>query len=76
MARYFFNVHDGTNLQDHEGLELPDLRAVRSEAIMAAGEILRDVHGALGEEEWVMEVTRESGQLVLTLRFSATQHVR
>jgi hypothetical protein len=76
MPRYFFNIHDSRDMPDRDGVDLPHLKAVRAEAIKAAGEMLRDIDGALTGEEWIMEVTDEAGRLVLTLRFSATEHAR
>jgi hypothetical protein len=76
MPRYFFSVHDSRDMPDRDGVDLPDLKAVRAEAVRAAGEMLRDIDGALTGEEWIMEVTDEAGRLVLTLRFSATEHAR
>ena len=33
MPRYFFDIRDGDTDTDSEGVELPDLRAARAEAI-------------------------------------------
>ena len=74
MPRYFFHIHDGRDVPDREGADLPDMHAVRSEPIRAASEILRDLDGALTGEEWTMKVTDQASQPVLTLRFSATEH--
>jgi hypothetical protein len=76
MPRYFFHVHDRRDLPDEDGADLPDLQAVRAEAIRAAGEMLRDLAGAFTGEEWRMDVTDEEGRPVLVLRFSATEHAR
>ena len=76
MPRYFFHLHDSRDIRDHEGVDLPDMQAVRAEAIRAAGEMLRDLDGRLTGEEWRMDVTDEAGQPVLTLHFSAIEHVR
>ena len=37
MPRYFFDIRDGDTDTDSEGVELPDLRAARAEAIKFAG---------------------------------------
>ena len=37
MPRYFFDIHDGDNDTDEDGVELPDLSAARAEAIKFAG---------------------------------------
>ena len=77
MPRYFFHVRDGKGLPDTEGSELPDLNAVRTEALKASGEMLRDSKGRAefwSGDDWTMNVTDEAGQPVLTLRFSGTEH--
>lgn len=74
MPRYFFDVHDGTSLPDPEGTELPDRRAMRSEAIRMAGQILDDLDGKFRGEVWVMNVRDDGGRVVMTLRFSVTEH--
>jgi hypothetical protein len=76
MPRYFFHIHDSRDIPDRDGVDLPDLKAVRGEAIRAAGEMLRDIDGAFSGEEWTMQVTDEAGRPVHTLRFSATEHAR
>jgi hypothetical protein len=42
MPRFHFNVHDGKNIIDEQGTELPNWQAARIEAIHLAGNILRD----------------------------------
>ncbi len=74
MPRYFFDVHDGTSLPDPEGTELPDRHAMRSEAIRMAGQILDDLDGRFQGGEWTMKVRDDSGRVVMTLRFSVTEH--
>jgi hypothetical protein len=70
--RYFFNVLDGKNILDDQGAELPDLDAVRREAIRTSGAIIRDGGAELGSgHEWRMVVSDETGREVLVLRFSA-----
>ena len=77
MPRFFFHVRDGKDLPDTEGTELPNLAAVRTEALKASGEMLRDSKGRAefwSGDDWTMNVTDETGQPVLTLRFSGTLH--
>jgi hypothetical protein len=72
--RYFFNVHDGKDIIDDEGLELPDLEAVRKEAIRASGGIIKDGGPEFWSgHEWRMVVSDETGREVLVLCFSARQ---
>jgi hypothetical protein len=73
MDRYFFHVIDGKFLVDTQGTDLPDLAAARNEAIVAAGEILRDAgRSAWNGAEWQMHVTDSNKKTVLKLTFTAT----
>jgi hypothetical protein len=47
MPRYFFHVHDCVDQLDTEGVELLDPREARAQAVIATGEALRDLDGAL-----------------------------
>ena len=71
MPKFFFNI--SSERPDTVGLELPDRKTARGEAIRAAGEILRDIDGALSTQEWFMIVSEESGDYVLELRFSVRE---
>jgi Domain of unknown function (DUF6894) len=42
MPLYFFHVDDGNTFLDDEGVEFPDLKTARQEAVRACGEMLRD----------------------------------
>jgi hypothetical protein len=72
MPRYFFHIDDGKHLPDHEGLELADVKAARSEAVRAAGSMLQDENEADLDRSsaWQMAVTNEADQLMFILRFS------
>jgi hypothetical protein len=77
MPRYFFHVHDGQDLPDTEGTELPNVAAAQSEAIRASGDMLSNHKGSAGfwaGEDWTMNVTDATGRSLLTLRFSGTLH--
>jgi hypothetical protein len=77
MARYFFHVRDGREIRDDVGTELPDLASVRAEAIQSSGEMLRDIKGDAefwSGHDWMMNVTDDAGEPVLTLRFSGVRH--
>jgi len=72
MPRYFFNIHDGMNLPDEDGTELRDADDARTQAVIAAGEVLRDAGGRCWRHpEWMMVVTDESGGTVCRLSVSA-----
>jgi hypothetical protein len=77
VPRFFFHVRDGKDLPDTEGSELPDLDAIRTEAIRASGEMLRDSKGRAefwSGDDWAMTVMDDKGGMVLTLRFAGTMH--
>ena len=74
MPRYFFNIHDGTSFIDRQGTELPDLAAVRREAVHTSAKVLKDSADYWDGTEWRMEVMDEAQEVVLRLLFTATAH--
>lgn len=75
MPRFFFNVRDGVDLIDEVGTELPDMMAVRSTAVLAAGEAISELGQKFWEsKDWRLVVTDENGKQVLTLDFSGNDH--
>jgi hypothetical protein len=74
VPRYFFHVHDSVDMIDRVGNELSGPEEAHTEAVVAAGEMLRDVGGRFWKHrEWRMWVTDEAGATVCALRFSAEQ---
>jgi hypothetical protein len=71
MPRFFFNIHDGTSFIDQKGTELPDLKAVRREAIQTTAKMLKDSADYWDGTEWRMDVLNEAHEPVLQLTFSA-----
>lgn len=72
MPRYFFNVEDGTNIPDETGIELPDLAAVRREAVRFSGALLVETKVDFWNGgRWIMRVQDEAGRDVLSLQFIA-----
>jgi len=74
MPRYFFNIQDGqSNDDDEEGCELPSLDEARAQAVLAAGEMLKDKGRELWPgSEWRMTVIDETGEVACLLRFIAS----
>ena len=72
MPRYFFHVQDGSNFVDEDGTELRGVEEARVQAVVAAGEALKD-HAAefWNNGDWFMKVVDEDGGAVCSLRFSA-----
>jgi hypothetical protein len=67
MPRYFFNIEDGQQklTRDEEGIDLPDLDAVREEATEAARQIMSQsvlVGDAIDGRKFV--ITDEGGIIV------------
>ena len=72
MARYFFDVSDGADFPDDEGVVLADIAAVRTQAMETAGAMLKERGGTFWDgAEWRMTVVDQSGQTVCLLRFTA-----
>ena len=71
MPRYFFHVDDGQDVtHDDEGIDLPDLDAVREEATESAREIMSQsvlAGGPPNGKKFV--VTDEAGIVVLEVAF-------
>ena len=74
MPRFHFNVYDGIQLLDEQGIELPDTNFARREAIRYAGTLLEDgaAKDSLGDE-WRLEVTDDSGLVLFRLDFNVTE---
>ena len=53
MPRYFFHVHDGKQIPDTQGVDLPGVAEARDQAIAAAGEMIRsDGHTVWNGSDW------------------------
>jgi hypothetical protein len=71
MPRYWFNVRDGNDLllDDAEGCQLPNLKAVRRDAVLAARQILcaAALTGVAASLRVQIEVVDEAGRTVLIM---------
>lgn len=76
MSRYFFHVMNGKALIDDVGVELPDLAAVRLEAITSSGQMLSAGDQTWTGDAWRMMVADEQGNLVFGVTFSTDDHDR
>ncbi|WP_336487449.1 DUF6894 family protein [Methylobacterium nigriterrae] len=66
MPRYFFDIQDGTTLRDNEGLELPDVDAVRVEAHRALAELAMQAPLGNGAVQIRADVRDSGGAYVLS----------
>ncbi|BAU90371.1 hypothetical protein MPPM_1766 [Methylorubrum populi] len=61
MPKYFFNVSDGLNITDDEGLDCPSLDVALREAVRYAGSLLKESgHRLHLGDTWSLEVTEEA----------------
>ena len=71
MPRYWFNVRDGNELllDAPEGCELPNLEAVKTDAVRGARQILSAaaITGTAGSLRIQIEVVDEAGKTVLIM---------
>lgn len=73
MPIYHFNLHDGKSYPDADGMELPDLKAARIEAVRHVGGLLRDgAEEFWNGDEWTLTVTDDSNLALFSLTFMAT----
>jgi hypothetical protein len=70
MPRYYFSVTNGRPFNDTDGLELPDLAAVRQEALGFARDLIRMEPERQDWSSWAVRVTDEAQRSVLDLSFS------
>jgi hypothetical protein len=72
MPRYYFHLHNGLDVIDEEGRELPDLEAARRAAVIdarqMAAESVRLGHLDLSH---YLEVTDETGKTLFRTPFGA-----
>ena len=78
MPRFYFHVEDDRTTLDREGTLLPDIDAARQEAIILAGEMLRNGSGKViwsGKlwRMWVTDQPNAQSKPLFTLRFSASE---
>jgi hypothetical protein len=75
VPRYFFDVKDGKDIPDTQGIELAGVAEARNQAIASAGEMIRsDGNTVWNGSDWRMDVTDEAGDRLFTLRFSANDY--
>ena len=74
MPRYFFHIMNGQAIIDEVGVELPDMDAVRFQAIRSSGAMLSDGKHAWKGECWQMLVADENGSIVFGTKFSTDRH--
>ena len=75
MQRYFFHIHHHDDRPDYEGTELPNPDEARNQAVVACGEMLKDLDGKFWDgHEWRMEVKDWRGATVCVLNVSGNRY--
>ena len=64
MPRYFFHVNDGVQQINRDGNELHGPEKAHSEAVIAAGDMLKDIDGHFTNGNWSMRVLDDAGTVV------------
>ncbi|WP_237482571.1 DUF6894 family protein [Lichenibacterium dinghuense] len=63
MPRFHFCVHNGREALDEEGIDLPDVRTARTEAVRLAGGMLLDQASLVHDDgAWYLSVTDGYGR--------------
>jgi hypothetical protein len=62
MPRYYFNVIDGKNIVDDEGVELPDAATAKKEAVRLAGFCIAELAETFWDlrQEWRLHVVTDA----------------
>lgn len=76
MARLYFHFQNGVRTLDHDGVDLPDLLAVQTEAARTIAAIMSDddVRGLWSGQPlrlWVTDGPNDAGKTLLALRVTA-----
>jgi hypothetical protein len=62
MTRYYFDIRDGDECAaDEEGMELPDIEAVKEEAAQSLADVARN---AIGSGPYSIEVRDDKGPVL------------
>ncbi|NEU99136.1 hypothetical protein FNJ47_25740 [Bradyrhizobium sp. UFLA 03-164] len=65
MTRYYFDLRDGDDLAiDEEGLEMPNLAAVREEAARTLADMVRDSITGQNLDQIAVEVRDDNGPVL------------
>jgi hypothetical protein len=69
MPRYYFSLANGRRFDDVDGLELPDMAAVRAEAVGFARDLMRLEVERRDWSHWSVRVTDDDQKPVFDLPF-------
>ena len=76
MPCFHFNAHSELP-SDRDGVNLPDIQAARTEAVRLAGAMLNEAPDRFWVgEEWVLDVTNCSGEVLFGLELKCFEGIR
>lgn len=68
MPRYFFHVSDGSELPDHDGVELPGPGAARRQATALLGRLMAAApEDVWNGDDWQVRVEDQSGLVLFSI---------
>jgi len=67
MARYYFNLSDGTREADETGTEMANDQDAQREAVRFAGEVMRHEPARLEHGQMQVDVTDHEGALLFRI---------
>ena len=71
MPLYFFHTRNGGDYNDDDGTELTDDTAARTEAVITAGAVLKDLGADFwAGQDWSMRVEDDTGGTICELLFT------
>ena len=70
MQRFYFHNENGHLIRDEDGMELPDLRTARIEAVKFLGEMLRSSPDFWATETLTVRVANEAGHVLYVVEAS------
>ena len=74
LPRYYFNIDDGSGIEDKVRMDLPSLAEAKCEAVSYAGRLICDHAGKFWNSgDWTMTVTNENGLSLFTLQLVGTE---
>ena len=74
MAKFFFNIEDGTSIRDDDGTEYPTIAAAQCAAVKYAGALICDHSEKFWNSgEWSMTVSSETGLTLFSLQLIGTE---
>ncbi len=74
MSRYYFDLYDGVEIIDEDGMELASIENARRHAVLKMAELLMQAPDKFwAGDAWTLKVKDDLGLTLFTLNFSAAE---